>query len=133
MRHYAWLGIERQGGENVAFAPRVIALLPDFLDRPDVCGIGEIGLNLCTKNEVATLLELIELAMQRDEQLCSTRRIWSINIRRRLHDSRPAPGRPAAVDHNRVWIDHCEEHTIRPRARRGAHWAGLTLYPTTKR
>ena len=35
------------------------------------------------------------------------------------------------VDHNRVWIDHCEEHTIRLVLDEG-YWAGLTLYPTTK-
>ena len=35
------------------------------------------------------------------------------------------------VDPSRVWIDHCEEHTIRPVLDEG-YWAGLTLYPTTK-
>ena len=35
------------------------------------------------------------------------------------------------VDHGRVWIDHCEEHTIRLVLDEG-YWAGLTLYPTTK-
>lgn len=130
MRHYAWVGMNAKEAENVAFARQVIALLPEFLDKPDVLGIGEIGFNLCTKNEEATLLELIELAMQRDEQLlfhtphlehkyCGTRRIVEI-----LRADR-------RVDHNRVWIDHCEEHTIRLALDEG-YWAGLTLYPTTK-
>jgi hypothetical protein len=35
------------------------------------------------------------------------------------------------VDHSRVCIDHCEEHTIRPVLEEG-FWAGITLYPTTK-
>jgi len=35
------------------------------------------------------------------------------------------------VDHNRVWIDHCEEHTIRLVLDEG-YGPGLTLYPTTK-
>jgi predicted metal-dependent TIM-barrel fold hydrolase len=35
------------------------------------------------------------------------------------------------VDHSRVCIDHCEEHTIRMALDEG-YWAGITLYPTTK-
>jgi predicted metal-dependent TIM-barrel fold hydrolase len=35
------------------------------------------------------------------------------------------------VDHSRICIDHCEEHTIRMVLEAG-YWAGLTLYPTTK-
>jgi hypothetical protein len=35
------------------------------------------------------------------------------------------------VNHSRVCIDHCEEHTIRL-AREQGYWAGITLYPTTK-
>ncbi len=130
MRHYAWVGMNAKEAENVAFAREVIALLPEFLDRPDVLGIGEIGLNVCTKNEVATLLELIELAMQRDEQLLfHTPHLQHKYLgTRMILDILRADRR---VDHNRVWIDHCEEHTIRLVLDAG-HWAGLTLYPTTK-
>ena len=64
IRHYAWVGVNAKEAENVAFAREVIALLPEFLDKPEVLGIGEIGLHKCTKNEVATLLELIELGLQ---------------------------------------------------------------------
>ncbi|KKK78685.1 hypothetical protein LCGC14_2841060, partial [marine sediment metagenome] len=35
------------------------------------------------------------------------------------------------VDHSRVCIDHCEEHTIRSALDEG-YWAGITLYPTSK-
>ena len=35
------------------------------------------------------------------------------------------------VEQHRVWIDHCEEHTIGQVLDDG-YWAGLTLYPTTK-
>ncbi len=130
IRHYAWLGINAKEAENVPFAREVIALLPEFLDKPDVLGIGEIGLNKCTKNEVATLLELIELAMQRGEQLLFHTPHLEEKYRgtRMILDVLRADRR---VDHNRVWIDHCEEHTIRLVLDEG-YWAGLTLYPTTK-
>ena len=39
IRHYAWLGINAKEAENVAFAREVIALLPEFLDRPTVLGM----------------------------------------------------------------------------------------------
>jgi uncharacterized protein len=130
IRHYAWLGINAKEAENVSFAREVIALLPEFLEKPDVLGIGEIGLHKCTKNEVTTLEALIGLALTRGEQMLfhtphledkykGTRMILDI-LR---NDSR--------VDRTRVCIDHCEEHTIRPALDEG-YWAGITLYPTTK-
>ena len=36
--------------------------IPQFLDRPTVLGIGEIGLNRITRNEIATYTEQVELA-----------------------------------------------------------------------
>ena len=130
IRHHCWMGINAKEAENVEFASEVIALLPEFLTRPSVLGIGEIGLHKCTPNEVTTLLKLIDLGMQTDEQLLfhtphledkylGTRMILDI-----LHDD-------TRVDHTRVCIDHCEEHTIRPVLREG-YWAGITLYPTSK-
>jgi uncharacterized protein len=130
IHHYAWMGINAKEAEDVGFSREVIAMLPEFLDRPNVLGIGEIGLNKNTRNEVATLLELIELGMQRDEQLLfhtphladkyqGTRMILDL-----LHADR-------RVDRSRVCIDHCEEHTIRMVLDAG-YWAGITLYPTTK-
>ncbi len=130
IRHYCWMGINAKEAENVEFAAEVIDLLPEFLTRPNVLGIGEIGLHKCTRNEVTTLLKLIDLGMQTDEQLLfhtphledkylGTRMILDI-----LRDD-------ARVDHTRVCIDHCEEHTIRPVLDEG-YWAGITLYPTSK-
>jgi uncharacterized protein len=128
--HYTWVGMNAKEAENVPFAREVIALLPEFLDRPDVLGIGEIGFNKCTKNETATLLELVELAMQRGEQLLFHTPHLEEKYRgtRMILDILRADRR---VEHNRVWIDHCEEHTIRQVLDEG-YWAGLTLYPTTK-
>jgi uncharacterized protein len=130
LRHYAWVGMNAKEAENVAFSREVIALLPEFLDRPGVLGVGEIGLNKCTKNEVATLLELVELAMQRGEQLLFHTPHLEEKYRgtRMILDILRADSR---VNPQRVWVDHCEEHTIRDVLDAG-HWAGLTLYPTTK-
>jgi len=130
IQHYSWMGINAKEAEDVGFAREVIATLPEFLEKPTVLGIGEVGLHKCTPNEVTTLLELIDLGMQRREQMLfhtphledkylGTRMILDI-----LRDDQ-------RVDHGRVCIDHCEEHTIRPVLDEG-YWAGITLYPTTK-
>ncbi|MCR4415403.1 MAG: TatD family hydrolase [Thermoguttaceae bacterium] len=130
LAHYCWLGVNAKEAERTELAREVIACLPEFLDRPNVLGIGEIGLNKNTKNEVATLERLIDLAAQRNEQMlfhtphladkyAGTRMILDL-----LRGD-------ARVDRSRVCIDHCEEHTIRLALDEG-YWAGITLYPTTK-
>lgn len=130
MPHYTWIGMNAKEAENVAFAREVIAILPEFLDRPGVLGVGEIGLNKCTKNEMATLHELIELALARGEQMLFHTPHLEEKYRgtRMIIDALKADRR---VEPQRVWIDHCEEHTIRMALDEG-FWAGLTLYPTTK-
>jgi len=130
MRHYCWLGINAKEAEDVVFSREVIAEIPKFLERPNVLGIGEIGLNKNTRNEVTTLEALIDLAMETGQQMLfhtphlddkyqGTRMILDM-----LRGDR-------RVDRRRVCIDHCEEHTIRLALDEG-YWAGITLYPTTK-
>jgi len=130
IRHYCWLGLNAKEAENVAFAREVLPVVEEMLDRPNVLGIGEIGLHKCTRNEVATLLDLIDLGLRHHQQLLfhtphledkykGTRMILDI-----LRADRRA-------DPRRICMDHCEEHTIRWALEAGC-WAGITLYPTTK-
>lgn len=130
IRHYCWIGMNAKEAENVAFAREVIAIVPEFLDRPGALGVGEIGLNKCTRNEVTTLLELIDLALRREEQMLFHTPHLEEKYRgtRMILDMLRADRR---VDRSRVCIDHCEEHTIRMVLDEG-YWAGITLYPTTK-
>src|SRR5438270_12537807 len=51
IRHYAWLCINAKEAENVALSREVIKLIPEFLSKPNVLGIGEIGLNKNSANE----------------------------------------------------------------------------------
>jgi len=130
IRHYAWMGLNAKEAEDVGFAREVIAELPAFLERPNVLGVGEVGLHKCTSNEVTTLLGLIDLALGSGQLLLfhtphledkykGTRMILDL-----LRDDR-------RVDPARVCVDHCEEHTIRHVLEAG-YWAGITLYPLTK-
>lgn len=130
IQHYTWLCINAKEAENVQLAREVIALIPEYLDRPGVLGIGEIGLNKNTPNEATVFLEHLDLAAQTDEQILihtphledkyqGTRMILDMLV----DDSR--------IDRSRVLVDHVEEHTIRHVLEQG-YWAGMTLYPVSK-
>src|SRR5207245_5794515 len=45
----------------------VIAMIPEFLNRPNVLGIGEIGLNKNTRNEAVIFQEHVDLASKTNE------------------------------------------------------------------
>ena len=130
IHHYTWLCINAKEAENVSLSREVIAMIPEFLDRPNVLGIGEIGLNKNTRNEATIFLEHLELAVRHQQQILihtphlvdkyqGTRMILDML----LGDSRIQP--------HRVLVDHVEEHTIRSVLEAGV-WAGMTLYPVTK-
>ncbi|MBN2578092.1 MAG: TatD family hydrolase [Pirellulales bacterium] len=130
IRHYVWIGINAKEAEDVGLAREVIALLPEFLDKPEVLGVGEIGLNKNTANEMITLGLLVDLALSRGESMLfhtphlEHKHLGTGMIIELLRGDR-------RVDRSRVCIDHCEEHTIR-RVLNEGYWAGITLYPTTK-
>lgn len=130
IQHFTWLCINAKEAENVALSREVIAMIPEFLNRPNVLGIGEIGLNKNTHNESIVFREQVDLAMKTRELILihtphlqdkykGTRMI----IDMLLEDKRVEP--------ERVLIDHVEEHTVRL-AREEGFWCAMTLYPTTK-
>ena len=60
--HFSWLCINPKESEDVALATDVIGIIPKFLDRPNVLGIGEIGLNKNSRNEMKVLEMHVDLA-----------------------------------------------------------------------
>src|SRR5271156_6576679 len=67
IQHFTWLCINAKEAENVSLAREVIALIPQFLDRPGVLGIGEIGLNKNTRNELQVLEQHVDLAARHEQ------------------------------------------------------------------
>jgi predicted metal-dependent TIM-barrel fold hydrolase len=130
IRHYSWLCINAKEAENVSLAREVIALIPDFLERSNVLGIGEIGLNKNTANEATVFQEHVDLAVRGGElMLIHTPHLEDkYKGTRMIVDMLQADRR---VEPARVCIDHVEEHTVRL-ARDAGFWCGMTLYPTTK-
>ena len=128
--HFCWLCINPKEAEDAQFALEVIELIPQFLDRPTVLGIGEIGLNKNSRNELKVLEAHVELAARRNQLILvhtphledkfkGTRLILDVL----KSDRRIQPGR--------VIIDHMEEHTVGMVLDAG-FWAGMTLYPESK-
>jgi predicted metal-dependent TIM-barrel fold hydrolase len=128
--HFCWLCINPKESEDVKLAEEVIAIIPQFLDRPTVLGIGEIGLNKNSRNEVKVLERHVDLAARHhqlilvhtphlEDKLKGTRLILDVL----QSDRRIRP--------ERVIIDHVEEHTVKLVLDTGM-WAGMTLYPETK-
>ena len=130
IEHRTWLCINAKEAEDVGLAREVIKLIPEFLDSPEVLGIGEIGLNKNTRNEATVFVEHLDLAASREELVLvhTPHLIDKYRGTRMILDMIRGDGRIAP---ERVCIDHVEEHTIRPALEAG-HWAGMTLYPITK-
>ncbi len=130
IRHHCWLCINAKEAENVELSRQVIAMIPEFLDRASVLGIGEIGLNKNTRNESTIFLEHLDLAARTGELvLVHTPHLADKYAGTRMILDMVASDR--RIDPARVCIDHVEEHTIRAALDAG-HWVGMTLYPTTK-
>ena len=130
IRHFTWICINPKEAEDPVFAREVIALIPQFLDKPNVLGVGEIGLNKNSRNELAILEEQIALAAKHDQLiLVHTPHLEDKRKGTRLIlDAIRANG---GIDPGRVLIDHVEEHTVEMVLDEG-FWAGMTLYPETK-
>ncbi len=128
--HYCWLCINPKEAEDPVFAREVISLIPGFLDRPNVLGVGEIGLNKNSKSELMVFEEQLDLAVRHNQLVL----IHTPHLEDKLKGTRlilDAIARHGKVAPERVLIDHVEEHTVSLVLERG-HWAGMTLYPDSK-
>jgi predicted metal-dependent TIM-barrel fold hydrolase len=65
--HYSWLCINAKEAEDVALSREVIKLIPPLLSHPRVLGVGEIGLNKNTRNEITIFEEQVDLAAMHDQ------------------------------------------------------------------
>ena len=128
--HFSWLCINPKESEDVKLADEVIALIPEFLKRENVLGIGEIGLNKNSRNEMIVLEKHVNVAAENDQlilvhtpHLVDKRKGTQLIVDLIKSDSRIDPGK--------VLIDHVEEHTAKYVMDAG-FWGGLTLYPESK-
>lgn len=128
--YYTWICLNPKEAEDLELAREVLQIVPEYLQAENVLGIGEIGLNKNTRNEMTVLEEHIQLA----EDLGQMILVHTPHLEDKRKGTRlivDAIKNHSGIDPDRVMIDHCEEHTIRI-AKDAGFWAGLTIYPTSK-
>jgi predicted metal-dependent TIM-barrel fold hydrolase len=130
IQHYTWLCLNPKEGDNRELAREVLARIPKYLDRPTVLGIGEIGVNRVTRNELETFKDHVELALEYDQLI----HIHTPHLEDKYKGTRVIIDTLLSYDRirpKRVLIDHAEEHTLGMILGNG-FCTGLTLYPQTK-
>lgn len=128
--HYCWLCINPKEAEDTKLAEEVISLIPPLLAKKNVLGIGEIGLNKNSRNELKVLEMHLQVAAQHDQMVL----VHTPHLEDKLKGTKlilDCIKNFPQIDPNRVLIDHVEEHTVRLVLDAG-FWAGMTLYPESK-
>jgi len=130
IKHFTWMCINPKESEDMALANAVIDLIPDFLKRDNVLGIGEIGLNKNSRNELKVLERHIALADEYEQLIL----VHTPHLEDKLKGTRliiDALKNFPNITPERVIIDHVEEHTV-GLVKEAGFWAGMTLYPESK-
>ncbi|MBA4148825.1 MAG: TatD family hydrolase [Verrucomicrobia bacterium] len=128
--HFCWLCINPKESEDTKLAEEVISLIPQFLDKPTVLGIGEIGLNKNSRNELKVLELHVEVAAKHNQLIL----VHTPHLEDKLKGTKlilDVLKNDKRIQPERVIIDHVEEHTIQLVLDAG-FWAGMTLYPESK-
>ena len=122
IQHYTWMAMNPKEADDRELSREVLARIPRFLDRPTVIGIGEIGLNRITRNEIATYTDQVELALAHRQMIL----IHTPHLEDKLKGTRISVdvlnGFPN-IERERVMVDHAEEHTL-PLILDNGYWAG---------
>lgn len=128
IRHYCTIGLNSREANNEALAEQVMEILPLFVYKEGVVGVGEIGFDDHTSAEEKYYRLQLELALEaglpvqihtphRDKKKGTTRSM-DIAIEHKL-------------DPGMVIVDHNNEETVKEVLDRG-FWAAFTIYPFTK-
>jgi predicted metal-dependent TIM-barrel fold hydrolase len=128
IKHYCTIGLNSREANNEKLAEEVMELLPLFIYKEGVVGIGEIGFDDQTAAEEKYYRLQLELAKEanlpvqihtphRDKKR-GTQRSMDIALEHKL-------------DPYMVIVDHNNEETVQEVLERG-FWAAFTIYPFTK-
>jgi uncharacterized protein len=128
--HYCWLCLNPKESEDTGLAKEVLSLIPPLLSKPNVLGIGEIGLNKNSRNELLVLEWHVQMAADHDQMIL----IHTPHLEDKLKGTRlilDVLRQHSSLKKERIIIDHVEEHTA-PLVLDEGYWAGITLYPDSK-
>jgi predicted metal-dependent TIM-barrel fold hydrolase len=130
IQHFCWLCLNPKESEDRELTKQVLDIIPEYLERPNVLGIGEIGLNRVTRNELDSFIDHAKLAIEYDQMI----HIHTPHLEDKWKGTKWIVETLASMDGitpSKVMVDHAEEHTL-PMILDNGFWTGLTLYPTTK-
>ncbi|MDD3696260.1 MAG: TatD family hydrolase [Lentisphaeria bacterium] len=130
IKHYCYICMNPKEAEDLVLSREVISFIPEFLAKDNAIGIGEIGLNLNTANELAIFEEQVDLAIKMDQLLW----LHTPHLNDKLKGTKmmldSLNNRPE-LNRKKVCFDHIEEHTLEMVLEAG-YWASMTIYPITK-
>ena len=128
IHHYCTMALNPREANDDRVNDAVMAVLPRYLEKDSVLGVGEIGLDDQTKKEEKYLLAQLELAKQHDlPALVHTPHRDKKKGFQRCIDLVRDCGFPM----QRVLLDHGNEETIKITRDLGC-WSGFSIYPNTK-
>ncbi|WP_128546064.1 TatD family hydrolase [Larkinella soli] len=128
IRHYCTIGLNSKEANNEALAEQVMEILPLFLYKEGVVGVGEIGFDDQTPAEEKYYRAQLDLAREAN---------LPVQIHTPHRDKKQGTSRSMdiALEHGlapgMVIVDHNNEETVKEVLDRG-FWAGFTIYPFTK-
>jgi len=128
IKHYCTIGLNSREANNEALAEQVMEILPLFIYKEGVVGIGEIGFDDQTAAEEKYYRLQLELAKEAG---------LPVQIHTPHRDKKRGTQRSMdiALEHGldpyQVVIDHNNEETVKEVLDRG-FWAAFTIYPFTK-
>ena len=128
IKHYCTIGLNSREANNERLAEQVMEILPLFIMKEGVVGIGEIGFDDQTPAEEKYYRLQLELAKENDlpVQIHTPHRDKKRGTRKSMD---------IALEHgisaDSVIIDHNNEETVKEVLDRG-FWAAFTIYPFTK-
>lgn len=128
IRHFCTIGLNSREANNEELAEQVMELLPFFIHKDGVLGIGEIGFDDQTPLEEKFYRAQLELAKEANipVQVHTPHRDKTRGTLRSMEIALEH-----GLDPNMVIIDHNSEETVKDVLDRG-FWAGFTIYPFTK-
>ncbi len=128
IKHYCTIGLNSREANNEALAEQVMELLPLFILKEGVVGVGEIGFDDQTAAEEKYYRAQLELAKEAG---------LPVQIHTPHRDKKRGTQRSMdiAIEHglspDMVIVDHNNEETVKEVLDRG-FWAAFTIYPFTK-
>lgn len=128
IKHYCTIGLNSREANNEKLAEQVMDILPQFIFKEGVVGIGEIGFDDQTAAEEKYFRLQLELAKEAG---------LPVQIHTPHRDKKKGTQRSMdiAIEHGlspqMVIVDHNNEETVQEVLDRG-FWAAFTIYPFTK-